>query len=281
MTAAEFIRQQLSTTGWAPVNYELALFLCPGVVNAHRDFAVDARNPENLLRVFPGTRLYQAKVEGVGAVPVLSRSALILAERMQFLGFAVSSVTEFNDRATAAQPVKPEPRTVDLIALQHSDVATKEAPRTCNECGRLSSTGACMATALGEVEGAPVDYRPAVREPRRCLAFKPPHGAYDDRTGRQLWPEIVAQVEQPKVDDKPEVHEGDSAICKARALLTAMLKDGPRDAAEIFIAAQGDNIHERTVQRAAEALGVVKTKAGFSGGWTWAMPETEGIAQST
>lgn len=277
MNAKEFISQQLGTAGWAPVHHGAAVFLCPGVVNAHRDFAVDQRSPESLPRVFPGTRLFMAQVEGFGTVPVLARSALILRERMAFLGFAVSSVTEFNARAPAALPVaKPEPRIVDQVALQHAGVATKEAPRTCNECGRLSSAGSCLAALLGEVAGAPMDYQPAVREPRRCLAFKPPHGAYEAKTGRELWPEIAAQVEQPQAQDKREVHESDStAIERARNLLASMLAGGPRDAAEILAAAEGDNLHERTVQRAAEALGVMKTKAGFSGGWTWAMPETE------
>ena len=276
MTAAEFIHQQLGTAGWAPIHHGMAVFLCPGVVNAHRDFAVDQRNPEGLPRAFPGTRLYMAQVQGFGAVPVLSRSSLILAERMQFLGFAVSSVTEFNAGAPAARPVaKTEPRIFDLIALQHAGVATKEEPRACKTCGRMSSSQTCLAALLGEIEGAPRDYRPDISHPRRCLAYKPPYGAYDDRTGRQLWPEIAAQFEQPKAEpqseDKPQ---GDSsAIERARALLTAMLKDGPRDAAEIFAAAQGDNIHERTIQRAAEALGVVKTKAAFVGGWSWSLPE--------
>jgi hypothetical protein len=157
---------------------------------------------------------------------------------------------------------------VDLIALQHAGVATKEAPRTCNECGRLSSAGTCLAAILGEVEAAPADYRPAVREPRRCLAYAPPHLNRDSRTGRELWPEIAAQV------DKRNLAEGDMLrIDRARSLLTAMLKDGPRDAAEVFSAAERDGIGARTVQRATEALGVVKTKSQWAGGWIWAMPE--------
>lgn len=274
-TAREFIHRQLGTAGWAPINHEMAVLLCPDVVNEHRAFTLDKQAPENLLRVFPGTRLYQAQVEGIGAVPVLSRSSLILAERMQFLGFGVTAVTEFNVRAPAARPIpKPEPRTADLIALQHAGVDTRELPRSCKSCGRMSSSQTCLAALLGEIEGAPRDYRPDISHPRRCLAYKPPYGAYDERTGRVLWPEVVAVVEQPQVQDKPEVHEG-AAIDRARNLLASMLAGGPRDAAEIFTAAEGDNIGERTIQRAAEALGVVKTKDGFSGGWIWAMPDTE------
>ena len=67
-----------------------------------------------------------------------------------------------------------------------------------------------------------------------------------------------------------------SAAERACALVGNMLAGGPRDAAEIRTAAEGDNISERTIQRAAIALGVVKTKAGFNGGWTWRMPDDEG-----
>lgn len=59
---------------------------------------------------------------------------------------------------------------------------------------------------------------------------------------------------------------------RAGLLLEALLKDGPRQASEILAAAQGDNINERTMQRAAESLDVVKTRVSFQGGWTWALP---------
>jgi putative DNA primase/helicase len=62
---------------------------------------------------------------------------------------------------------------------------------------------------------------------------------------------------------------------QAEALLLELLTSGPRDAREIRTVAEGANISKRTMQRAADALGVVKTKAGFMGGWTWALPLTE------
>jgi len=60
-------------------------------------------------------------------------------------------------------------------------------------------------------------------------------------------------------------------IDRAVALLADLLKDGARDAAQILACAEGDNLHERTMQRAAEQLGVIREKAGFAGGWTWAL----------
>lgn len=61
-------------------------------------------------------------------------------------------------------------------------------------------------------------------------------------------------------------------IDRAVALLANLLRDGACDAAEILAIAEGDNINERTMQRAAESLGVVREKTGFDGGWTWALP---------
>lgn len=67
-----------------------------------------------------------------------------------------------------------------------------------------------------------------------------------------------------------------SAADTACTLVADLLKDGPRNAAEILAATEGANISERTIQRAAIALGVQKMKAGFDGGWTWRLPDDEG-----
>lgn len=63
-----------------------------------------------------------------------------------------------------------------------------------------------------------------------------------------------------------------TATESACIFLVDALNAGPRDAAEILAAAEGANISERTMQRAAEQMGVIKTKAGLDGGWTWALP---------
>jgi len=62
------------------------------------------------------------------------------------------------------------------------------------------------------------------------------------------------------------------AIERANHLILEFLKVGPRSATEILAAAEGAKISVRTVQRAAIDFGVVKSKAGFAGGWTWALP---------
>lgn len=278
MNEKDFITQQLAATGWAPIDHEMAKLLCPDVGSAFRDFAVDQRNPESLVKVFPGTRLYQAQVEGFGTVTVLARSALFLAERIQFLGFMATEVIEFDAKTSIARPdvaAKPAHGTSDRIALVYANLITKEPPRPCNRCGRMSSGQTCLAALRGEITGAPRDYHPDINVPRICLSFCPPHGTHDDRTGRQLWPEIVAVVEKPKAKDKPEGAEQAGTLERASELLAEMLKEGPRNAAEIRAAAEGAGISERSMQVAAERMGAVKSKAGFAGGWIWSMPVTE------
>lgn len=265
MNAKEFIHRQLGTTGWAPIHHQLAVFLCPEVINEHRDFMADQRNPEALLRVFTKTSLCHANIDGFGNVPILYRSPLILADRISLL---VNSTVEIIDqvekpRVSIKQIIPPSTR--DTIALRHASVVTKEPPRPCKQCGRMSSGQTCLAAP--EIEGAPVDYLPDISWPRYCLSYRPQYGSYDERTGAELWPELDAVVSL-------EVEE-ESVTGRAVALLAGLLKDGPRDAAVIRSASEGIGIGERTMQRAAEKLGVIKTKSGFSGGWVWQMPEAE------
>jgi hypothetical protein len=71
-----------------------------------------------------------------------------------------------------------------------------------------------------------------------------------------------------------------SPLDQACTLLADLLNDGPRNAAEILAAAEGAKIAGRTMQRAAEQMGVIKTKDGFDGGWTWALPAEDAKAES-
>lgn len=278
MEAREFFERQLGTAGWAPVHHEAAMFLCSGVKNLHREFAVDQRNPQALRRFFPGTRIYWAQAAGFGVVPVLSRSPQFLAERMAWLGFEVAAVSEHPPSEVHHQGVvTAKTSTIDSLALQYAGVTTAESPRPCKSCGGLSSAQTCMPARRGELEGAPSrDYRPDLTWPRRCLSYQPTSiipdspspSDYDRRTGRELWPEIEA-VSSLQVD-------AESAMGKAVALLSDLLKAGARSAAEVLSAAEEVGISTRTAQRAAERLQVVKTKDG-NGGWTWAMPEENGV----
>ncbi len=68
----------------------------------------------------------------------------------------------------------------------------------------------------------------------------------------------------------------DCAIERANHLIATLLQEGPRIAGEVLAAAEGAKISARSIQRASIALGVVKTKTGFNGGWSWRLPADEG-----
>jgi hypothetical protein len=73
-----------------------------------------------------------------------------------------------------------------------------------------------------------------------------------------------------KVPNQPE---SSGAIYRARAILEVLLKSGPCPSSEIFAAAVDASISVRTMQRAADELGVVRIKSGFGGCWVWSMPK--------
>lgn len=120
-------------------------------------------------------------------------------------------------------------------------------------------------------------------EKLRHLAQQEPP-SHDCHLRREI---LAARAELERLEPKPveadnegdnEADNHESAIDRAKELITDMLTGGPCDAASILAVAEDDNISERTMQRAAEALGVVKTKAGFADGWTWALPEEAAAA---
>lgn len=82
MDAKRFIEEQLRSTGWAPIHYDLAKLLAPDTANASRDFAAYLYSPATLLRIFPRTALCRASVQGFGDVVILYRSPVALAERI-------------------------------------------------------------------------------------------------------------------------------------------------------------------------------------------------------
>lgn len=196
-TAAEFITRQLGTAGWAPIDEGMAKRLCPDIHQPHIDVAAYRRHPQQLPRLFAGSALYQADVDGAGRMLILSRSPQFLAERMGWLGFLAANVAPYQAETSKA-PRKEAPTTSDQIALLHADIETKEPPRPCKHCGNLGGGVACLAVVRGELEGAPRDYKPDTQWPRRCLSYVPPRADRDEilgrdgRKGRELWPEIVA-----------------------------------------------------------------------------------------
>jgi putative DNA primase/helicase len=59
----------------------------------------------------------------------------------------------------------------------------------------------------------------------------------------------------------------------AKDFLLEMLSSGPKPVSEIMDQAGGMEYKKGTIQRAAQKLGVKKTKADFEGGWQWSLEE--------
>ncbi|MFZ2855790.1 MAG: hypothetical protein WAZ34_16955 [Rhodocyclaceae bacterium] len=146
---------------------------------------------------------------------------------------------------------------IDLRHGKDYGIATAEGPRSCGTCRNLSAGHACLAALRGLLDYVTGEYRPWANAPRRCLGYVPSPGCYDDRTGLQLWPEIANYVEGG---------EG------ARGYLAAQLTGGPVPSALIIAKAGEAGFPKRTIQRAAEQLGVVRAKRDFSHGWDWSIP---------
>lgn len=108
-TAADFIRQQLASTGWAPIHSGVANIIDPATSRDHQSFTAWNNTPSVLVRTFPGTRLYQAQIPDFGAVLVLARNEQFLAERMAWLGFPAASIEAVKVDRGPIRVEKPAP----------------------------------------------------------------------------------------------------------------------------------------------------------------------------
>lgn len=146
-------------------------------------------------------------------------------------------------------------RRINSQPFDTASIVTKELPRSCSSCDHLTAGYTCAAARETAV------FAPSVNALRRCLSYQPIWGADDKRTGKDLWPELALLK---------EFGEG------AKGFLATALIAGAVSSSEVISRASAAGIPERSIQRAAEQLCVVRKKTGFRGGWIWSMPETEG-----
>jgi len=122
------------------------------------------------------------------------------------------------------------------------------------------------------MEPEQIRWAKARREKLRALAIQEPPAHICSLRSDIL--AARAELERMPVD-KPvatqEPHEPAGTLERAKSLLFEALKVGARPAGEVLDVAAGAGISERTMQRAADAIGVVRTKGGFGSGWMWAM----------
>ena len=73
--------------------------------------------------------------------------------------------------------------------------------------------------------------------------------------------------------EDPEDGGRAAAAAEAGRFLSEMLAGGPVATVELRQAANAHGHAWRTLQRIKDDLGIVATKAGFQGSWSWRLPE--------
>lgn len=84
--------------------------------------------------------------------------------------------------------------------------------------------------------------------------------------------QVVSITAEEALDADHEKYGGQGERQEAMEWLREYLADGPRSARQVRTAAQDAGLSWITVRRAKDALGIRPTKAGFNGGWEWALP---------
>lgn len=85
--------------------------------------------------------------------------------------------------------------------------------------------------------------------------------------GISTWTADTLAAHAMNSEDRPRADE-------AQDWLKDALLGGPRLAKELFRAADSDGIPRRTLQRAADVLGVLKERRGFGEGSNWSLPDS-------
>ncbi len=85
------------------------------------------------------------------------------------------------------------------------------------------------------------------------------------RWGAALEGEARALLATAEAATDPEEHD-------AARFLRDLLSDGPMRAGDVFKDADGCGFSKRSIQRAADKLGVDRRKEGMKGGWVWRLP---------
>ena len=86
-------------------------------------------------------------------------------------------------------------------------------------------------------------------------------------TSKIVWGEAPVQASKVLCPEKKTQTNG------AKDFLRELLSSGPMPVSEIMDQAEGVGYNKGTIQRAAQALGIKKTKLGMKGGWRWLLEE--------
>lgn len=185
----------------------------------------------------------------------------------QRLGCAVLGITHFSKGTSGRDPVERVTGSIAFAALARLVLVAakvKAEPGEDTEPRRVlmrakSNIGpddGGFAYALERVEVAPEV------EGQRTRWLEALEG-----TARELLADAEAE---------PENEDGTSAA-GVDGFLRGLLADGPASAKSIKADADGAGYAWRTVQRAADRIGVDRRKEGMKGGWVWALSDPEPV----
>jgi hypothetical protein len=272
----QYTHQALAASGFAVIDSQVAMTMRPDIWNSGMVCAGEfaQKSTKNSLGGISGVMRMTARLSGLDRpVRVLTRSTDRLAERIEWVtGFVVDKlepeqVATSQVAPAAIIPRRPNPNAIEFVAVT---ISTANLPRSCSVCDNLTHGGNCKEAVH---QGEAPEWKPSANAPRLCLHYVPDHyttsTTSDYSTGRELWPEVAGQPSHAvhvKMMPKPD------------AFLFTFLQGGPRSAADIVAAGGAEKISERTLQRAGDRLGVVKSKTGFNGGWEWALPVNKAAA---
>lgn len=184
----QYTIQSLAHTGFAIVDSQWAVTLRPDLWgrNGGMEAAHDFMRAVNFLGGINNVRRFTLRIKGRRDCIVLARGVAHLAQRIEWVtGEAVQELHQEADEGGLI-PTQPEPVARASVASgdKWHGIATKEHGRTCSGCSHMTAGHQCSQAAESGIQV------PAANVPRRCLAFTPPFEAIDNRTGRQLWPEL-------------------------------------------------------------------------------------------
>jgi hypothetical protein len=90
--------------------------------------------------------------------------------------------------------------------------------------------------------------------------------------------EAVNGVSADDILRQPTDPDEKGARDEAKSFLLDLLQDGSMPAKDVFVNARGAGVAEKTLRRAAQDLGVVKSKTGMDGGWIWKLSDQPKMA---
>lgn len=189
----QYLYQSMAATGFCILDSGIAASFRPDLWVNGRECGGDFLDVKR--RGFanpPGARNYLLRLKSIAHdLTLLARSSQQLVQRIEWItGMDVAELIAFDQlqgESSASAVARRAATSGSASGDQYRGVVTREAGRTCSGCEYVGAAGSCMKSVNTGIE------RPLLNLDRRCLEFKPVWGqSMDDRTGRQLWPELVA-----------------------------------------------------------------------------------------